>query len=65
MKSSIAVLFVIGFAYAVAFPGVIDPGVSHGGGSYGILTANGSYKPGNFIILIFKEAKINVTLCTT
>lgn len=46
MKSSIAVLVCIGFAFAVAYPKTIDPGVPHGGGSFGILTPSGTYKPG-------------------
>lgn len=51
MKSSIVALFVIGFACAVAFPDAKDPGVPHGDGSFGILTPNGSYKPGNFSVI--------------
>lgn len=48
MKLSVAMIFFIGFAcHVAAFPGASDPGVPHGGGSFGILTPSGSYKPGN------------------
>lgn len=52
MKLSIAVLFFIGFACAIAFADVSHPGAPHGNGCYGILTTNG-YKPGNFQIIDF------------